>query len=903
MSKFSFTLAISLLCFSISSFAYGVGDYRSTGTSASWASISCWERYNGTIWQPATSIPSNTNANYVYIEHTVNIDNSITIDQVKVTAAGHLYINATLFLADGIGDEMIINQGNVTQNAAVYKTSGSSPTIRLTNGGAYNWLYNNLGEGITMNIESSGVLNLANGGEKFNSAIINNDGIIDWSSNNISNGTVAGIINNYGFFYITATSASNEVYIKGQIINNYPVSNVGINLPLAAPASKVFFQNNGSVLGAFNNDGTITVAKGVLNNVVDGTFNGTIDVGSTGELCFQSATFTFANSTFSGVGNIVKNSDWIIGADLIIPNNFIYKSGSLSTSSFGAYTLTLQNSASIESCNIKEGITLKVPFTGTINFNTNATRELHGTIINEGIMNWNQNGMNNNSTLPTGTIQNNATCNFTSSASTTVAFYGINFINNYNATVNKNNTANVVFGDLINAATFDNLPNAKLNINSGNFTINQTGTHTGNIVIAAAASLRLGVDINYVPNRFTNDGNVFGSTLVLAGTVSQTLQGTGSYEKLKINNSNGIQLSNDISVTNLLDLTLGNINLAARTITLGNATIANASGNSFINTNGLGGVKIVGAATNTKLLPVGNTSGYTPLSLYFASGSVTDNFTVRCIDNLYQNYSSTNNPLGAPKIASCIKKTWFVSEDVAGGSTVNMTTYWKSINEAAGFDNTNNLKIWHYNGTSWDNEGTGGANLVGDLYNFTRTGITSFSPFGVANTGILPLTLISFTGKINTGIAQLAWKTTEEINVKSYEVERSPTGNDFKNIGSIKATGNFLQTAQYNFDDNNPFYGENFYRLKMIDNDGKFKYSPIIIVVNDNLNITVYPNPVVETIFIKVANKNQTTKLYDAKGSLLYANTIVPYQIDLSQLSKGVYLLQIGNKTTQVVKK
>jgi hypothetical protein len=105
----------------------------------------------------------------------------------------------------------------------------------------------------------------------------------------------------------------------------------------------------------------------------------------------------------------------------------------------------------------------------------------------------------------------------------------------------------------------------------------------------------------------------------------------------------------------------------------------------------------------------------------------------------------------------------------------------------------------------------------------------------------LPVELISFTGKQLEKHNVLVWVTASEINNDYFEIERSANGVTFETIGIIKGANN-KQQHQYEYRDEHPFVGINYYRLKQVDTDGKFAYSDIIILKNTHKGeVGVYP--------------------------------------------------------------
>jgi hypothetical protein len=119
-------------------------------------------------------------------------------------------------------------------------------------------------------------------------------------------------------------------------------------------------------------------------------------------------------------------------------------------------------------------------------------------------------------------------------------------------------------------------------------------------------------------------------------------------------------------------------------------------------------------------------------------------------------------------------------------------------------------------------------------------GVQAYLPASV----VLPVTLLDFKAtKANDAIG-LLWTTANEFSLAKYNVERSATGNNFYSIGSVPSTNtSFIKVYQWL--DNAPLAGVNFYRLKILDLDGTFKYSMVVKMdMNARKGISVYPNPV-----------------------------------------------------------
>jgi serine protease len=109
----------------------------------------------------------------------------------------------------------------------------------------------------------------------------------------------------------------------------------------------------------------------------------------------------------------------------------------------------------------------------------------------------------------------------------------------------------------------------------------------------------------------------------------------------------------------------------------------------------------------------------------------------------------------------------------------------------------------------------------------------------------LPVTLLRFTGRRTPAGNLLEWTTGIEINSKEFVLERSADGTNFGTIDRVNAAGNSVVQTNYSLLDSKFGIGKNFYRLKMVDLDGTFKYSRIVLIENGPgvLTTTLAPNP------------------------------------------------------------
>lgn len=187
--------------------------------------------------------------------------------------------------------------------------------------------------------------------------------------------------------------------------------------------------------------------------------------------------------------------------------------------------------------------------------------------------------------------------------------------------------------------------------------------------------------------------------------------------------------------------------------------------------------------------------------------------------------------------------------------------------------------------------------------------VSSFSTFYVHPQtypfAALPIELVSFTGWNEGSVNKLEWITASELNTSKYDVQKRNYDGTWMSIGEKPAAGNSNARLVYDFTDNNPVVGSNYYRIKVIDNDGTFSFTDMINIQIDEVVVNnfsrLYPNPTGGNLNVEIQATGLTdTKIsvYDIVGQSVFEknttlvkglNTIV---FDFNQLSKGTYFLR-----------
>ena len=180
----------------------------------------------------------------------------------------------------------------------------------------------------------------------------------------------------------------------------------------------------------------------------------------------------------------------------------------------------------------------------------------------------------------------------------------------------------------------------------------------------------------------------------------------------------------------------------------------------------------------------------------------------------------------------------------------------------------------------------------------TSTGLTTFSLFTLKDViNPIPVKLVSFTGKLNASTTvDLLWQVTEQLGIKKYEVERSVDGRIYMTIGSVLA--NNLNSFTYTLNDAQPATGKNYYRLRIVENDGRYNYSQIVLItVRGKESFVIYPVPAVDRITIQTNRKdlmNTTAQMVDVQGKIISSIRLTAQvqQVDVRLLAAGIYFLK-----------
>ncbi len=170
----------------------------------------------------------------------------------------------------------------------------------------------------------------------------------------------------------------------------------------------------------------------------------------------------------------------------------------------------------------------------------------------------------------------------------------------------------------------------------------------------------------------------------------------------------------------------------------------------------------------------------------------------------------------------------------------------------------------------------------------------------------LPVNLISFNLEKNNNTIVLNWITNSEKDNHGFEIEKSLNGKKFEKVAYINAKNTLSEKNNYEYFDQSPSDGINYYRLKQIDLDGTFEYSPIkSINYESKIEITMYPNPAQNQLFFEGVKNGSKIEILNLSGKNIYTNSNYTLNtlVDIRHFNDGIYFVKITNGNNSIFRK
>jgi hypothetical protein len=865
----------------------------------------------GNIFNGTTAIINETNNNIQFANVTGDTFNGPVLFQNNGTAFMDVARRGTnIFEA-----EITINNTNVNGEVRFGEFGG---TIELRNGGL-----------VTTNFSVCNILELNNFTQLTNAA------------NGSFNANTITFNNVYfrGNFQATTTGTGSMTFQNANAFegNNTFTANSRVFMTaggntFSAPGNTTIINKNGGasdVWGPGNSFGTLILNHNTNNNLTlqgGNTFHGPAAIYNNGNGLLRLA--NTSGDTFLGTSLLVNNgtNTYDVGyggtntfGNTITLNNLngagtvrfganggtnVLNNGGLTTSNFNVgAALNISNFSQMT--NAANGSFSVNTFTAT---SSSFQGDFNVTTTSAGITLTSSTFNGNNIFDAASGIQLNAGNNLSTTAGNTTTIFKRGTTSNAwqggnvfgNLIVNNESTGILRIGDNATGDLFSGNATFRRN-NTGELSINRTNIadYRGNITIVGAVAIGSN-----------------GGTMRISGGSNRALNASAglSIPRLTMNTTGAPILTVEIPVTITTALTLnsGIIFNDENLLTINSGvTVTGGSNASHVD----GRLRKIGNTAFT--YPFGNDGFYAPLTTSALGGATTQHFTGRYFHTNPElaGYSRASKEATLGEINEC---EYWEFDRTNSAVTPTITLSWSSDRTCPIVD-FNEFIVTKWNGTQWiDLEAAGltGNDNSGSVRN--NLPVPGFSPpiFTLAQSfRILPVELLSFGAvALENQQVRVTWSTASEENNAYFTVERSLDGKTWSAIGIVPGVGNSNQIESYEFMDEKPIFGRQFYRITQTDFDGKSQTFRVVGVTLTAAALEVnsykvYPNP--SSGQVKVFSENANLEqaeitIINQQGQEMMSFEDVNgrlFEVDLSHLPKGLYLIRIKNNHQLVSKK
>jgi len=196
------------------------------------------------------------------------------------------------------------------------------------------------------------------------------------------------------------------------------------------------------------------------------------------------------------------------------------------------------------------------------------------------------------------------------------------------------------------------------------------------------------------------------------------------------------------------------------------------------------------------------------------------------------------------------------------------------------------------------------------IYNCTAIFLISLfflTPVGAQ--GLARVRITNFKAESKNGNVGITWKTDKEANLRQYEIESSDDGRYYRNLGFIPAR-NRISGDLYEFENTIDYSDSVFYRLKIVDANGKWLYTePVLYKVNKTTAFLIYPSVVSShMINIFLDDGFDFVEVINSNGAVLLKQNLSgktgKISIPMSPaIASGLYVVQLKNEDRTITQK
>jgi hypothetical protein len=469
-----------------------------------------------------------------------------------------------------------------------------------------------------------------------------------------------------------------------------------------------------------------------------------------------------------------------------------------------------------------------------------------------------------------------------------------------------------------------NLTSPTLTLTSGSLSV--TGNLDGNFNLNGG-TFTPGSSTAFIGDTLTFGGGALATSgrIRFGGTAAQTISGTGTFFQLEVDNPSGVALTGNITVTDNLILTSGNLATGANTLSFTNPAITlTGSGSSFVD----GRLSVAMPNTpSTRFFPVGKaTGGYRPVEISKA-GTNTPVIRVEMI-----NTAPTPGSLGSMDTISTVR---YYEVTLLSGAITNPTVK-LTFDPTEEVNSPLNLVVARStDNNNWSSIGqsaidtSSSAPFTGTITSTATTFAASPNPtyFALGSLTLdnpLPVELGAFTLTPRSRSVDLFWRTENEVDNQGFVILRAEAERgeykeiaSYLNVSALRGRGTTSEATDYRFTDSQNLQGGRsyWYKLVDVDNNGtRSEQSPVKVSLPFEYALDQnYPNPFnpVTTIQFSLEKAGKTTlEIYNVLGQKVavlvngeLSAGAYRYQWNASGLASGVYFYRLRSDNFVATKK
>lgn len=291
-------------------------------------------------------------------------------------------------------------------------------------------------------------------------------------------------------------------------------------------------------------------------------------------------------------------------------------------------------------------------------------------------------------------------------------------------------------------------------------------------------------------------------------------------------------------------------------------------------------------------IPVGSETAYRPVRIAQPTGYYFFSATIKASDDL---------PASVSAQAAVVNALWDLQPVSTSTAPFEVTFQWNTTDERANFSRSEAV-VANYHNETWNTLTSGEVGAAGaQAYSLSATA-TQFSPFIVtSDQSSLPIRLVQFDVTREAGMALLKWSAADADNFARFEIERSPDATTWTTVGYTEAPARHEAIRHYVYHDllAGVWSDKIYYRIKMVDLDSRYSYSPTRLLVAEAVSSAgAYPNPAFSRAELNLGLtgdlRNAELAIFSADGREVHRQQgVVNHRILLPDLAAGLYILSV----------